>query len=265
MGARPRSRTRPEAADGNGAPLLEARDLATAPESGGLRGVGLRVRRGEAVALFGPGARTVVAVLAGRVPLSGGAILLHGAEQPRGIGVGHSIGPAPARAGTRTVEEHLAGRARLRGGDPRSAAAVLDVFPMLRARARSPLGALTDGEHRLLGLAEALLSRPELLLIDGLTPGLAGPHLDALPVLVRRLLGAGAAAVIAEPVIPVALAAGTRACVLGDGRITAEFTAPRPASIAESLRAVRPPASGRAHDGTGREPAANPSDDKQEE
>lgn len=241
MGVRSRHRS-PEAGK-PGAPLLEVRDLATAPEIGGLRGAGFRVEPGEAVALFGPGARTVVAVLAGRVPLSGGAVLLRGAEQPRGFGVGHFIGPAPTRAETRTVEDHLAGRARLEGGDPRSAAAVLDVFPILRARARSPLGALTDGEYRLLGLAEALLSRPRLLLIDGLTPGLAGPHQDTLPVLVRRLLRAGAAAVIAEPVIPVALAAGTRACVLGNGRITAEFTAPRPASIAESLRAVHPPMS----------------------
>ncbi|WP_176407986.1 hypothetical protein [Actinomadura sp. BRA 177] len=238
-----RSGPRPTRTGGPGTPLLEVRDLATAPEPGGLRGVGFQVGRGEAIALFGPGARTVVAVLAGRVPLSDGAVLLQGAEQPRGIGVGHYVGPAPAGAGTRTVEEHLAARARLRGDEPRPGASVLDVFPMLRARARSPLGALTDGEYRLLGLAEALLSRPRLLLIDGLTPGLAGPHLETLPVLVRRLLKAGAGAVIAEPVISVGVAVGTRACVLGDGRVTAEFTAPRPARIAESLRSARPPMS----------------------
>lgn len=245
-GRAPKAARAPEASAASkagGAALLEVRALATAPDSGGLRGVGFRVDSGEAVALFGPGARTVVAVLAGTAPLSDGAVLLRGAEQPRGIGIGHLIGPAPGRAGPRTVEDHLRGRARLRGDDDASAAAVLDVFPRLRARAGSPLGALTDGEHRLLGLAEALLSRPGLLLIDGLTPGLDGPSADALPVVVRRLLDAGAAAIITEPVIPAALATGARACVLKDGRVAAEFTAPRPAQIAELLRSVRPPAS----------------------
>ncbi|MEU8803827.1 ATP-binding cassette domain-containing protein [Spirillospora sp. NPDC048819] len=284
-----RSRARAHGASG-APPLLEVRELATAPELGGLRGVGFGVRPGEAVALFGPGARTVLAVLAGRTPLTGGAVLLDGAEQPRGIGVGHPIGPSSGRSGPQTTEDHLRGRARMRG-DARAAAAVLDVFPMLRARARSPLGALTDGEHRLLGLAEALLSRPRLLLIDGLTPGLAGPSADtqadagltpglagpsadtradvdltpglagpsadaradvgytpglagpsagALADVVRRLLGGGAAAVLAEPMIPVALSVSARACVLADGRVAAELAAPRPAQIADLLRSARP-------------------------
>lgn len=236
-----RSRTRSPGTGEAAAPLLEVRGLATGRGLGGLRGVGFRVGPGEAVALFGPGARAVVGVLAGRTPLADGAVLLRGAEQPRGIGVGHFVGPAPARGGTRTVDEHLCSRARLRGDDPDSAAAVLDVFPRLRARRRSPLGALTDGEHRLLGLAEALLTRPALLLIDGLSPGLDGTALDALPVVVRRLLDAGAAAVLTEPIIPVALAAGGRALVLRDGRVAADLTAPRAARIAELLRAAPPP------------------------
>ncbi|MFI0349093.1 hypothetical protein [Actinomadura sp. 9N407] len=228
-------------------PLLEARALETAPDFGGLRGVGLRVEPGEAVALFGPGARAVVGVLAGRTPLSGGAVLLRGAEQPKGIGVGHPIGPATGRGRTQSVEDHLRERARPLGdGASRTAAAVLGVFPLLRARARAPVGALTDGEHRLLGLAEALLCRPRLLLIDGLTPGLAGPSAGALPVVVRRLLDGGTAAVLAEPVIPVALSIAARACVLGNGRVAAEVLAPRPARIAELLRSVPHPATDRS-------------------
>ncbi|WP_344456987.1 P-loop NTPase family protein, partial [Actinomadura kijaniata] len=229
-------------------PLLEVSGLSAGGGPAAVRDVSLQVRAGEAVAVFGPGARTLLSAVAGHLPPDRGAVVVGGTDVtavPPGLradlGLSHLVG-AGTRDG-RSVTELLRDRAAARGrADPgTAAAAVLEVFPSLRDRAHEPAADLDEPRARLLGLAEALITGPRLLLVDGLSPGLDRVSADVLAATVRRLLAEGTALLLAEPVIPVALSVCDRVHVLRRGRTAAELTAPTPEQVHHLLhRGGRP-------------------------
>ncbi|SEG54653.1 branched-chain amino acid transport system ATP-binding protein [Thermomonospora echinospora] len=216
--------------------FLEVRALSVRRGPAPLRKVALRVAAGECVALFGPGSRTLLAALAGHAPARGKA-LLGGADltafpagQRTGLGLCHLVGPDPRIPDEQTIAEGLAGHARSLGhADPGAAVrGVLEVFPALRGHGDEPAGKLTGPERGLLALAEALLTRPRLLLVDGLV---AGPYADAARTVLRRLAATGTAVVLCEPEVPAALTVADRAYVLGRGRVVAELARPEPDEV----------------------------------
>ncbi|WP_165970288.1 hypothetical protein [Actinomadura sp. 6K520] len=224
-------------------PFLDVRDLAVPRGPARLRRIGLRMAAGEIVALSGPGAGTLAAALAGRTPCKGG-IVLGGADltaldayQRMALGLCHHAGPEPRAPGESPVAVGLAAHARAMGhADPGAAAhSVLDVFPSLRKLAGEPAGALTAAPKGLLSLAEALLTRPRLLLVDGIA---GGPCATAVHAVLRRLAATGTAVVIAGPATPEILALVHRAYAVEPGRI-AEIPVPaagepRPPAVARS-------------------------------
>lgn len=223
--------------------FLEVRALSVRQGPVPLRQVGLRVAAGECVALFGPGSRTLLAALAGQVPARG-KVVLGGADltaipagQRMSLGLCHLAGPAPRIPDERTIAEGLADHARSLGhAAPESAArAVLDVFPALRGLGGEPAGALAGPERGLLSLAEALLTRPRLLLVDGLV---AEPYADAARAVLRRLAATGTAVVLAEPEAPAALTVACRAYVFDRGRV-AELAKPTPDEVHRLLPVAR--------------------------
>jgi branched-chain amino acid transport system ATP-binding protein len=111
-----------------------------------------------------------------------------------------------------TVHENL----RLARCDPQEA---LDLFPELAPLRRRKAGLLSGGEQQMLVLARSLAAKPQLLLIDELSFGLA-------PRIVRRMLASlrsaaekGAAVLLVEQHARMALSVADRAYVLGHGRI----------------------------------------------
>jgi ABC-type branched-subunit amino acid transport system ATPase component len=98
------------------------------------------------------------------------------------------------------------------------------LFPILRERSRQRAGLLSGGEQQMLTIAQALLCRPKLLMIDelslGLAPGVVATLLDA----VRQLRDEGMTIVLVEQSMNIAAAIAPRAIFLEKG--TVRFTGP---------------------------------------
>jgi branched-chain amino acid transport system ATP-binding protein len=99
---------------------------------------------------------------------------------------------------------------------------VLELFPILKQRARQPAGTLSGGEQQMLAIGRALMARPRLLLLDepcmGLAPLLVSLILDTLV----QLRKSGLTVLLVEQNARAALGISDRGYVLENGRITLE-------------------------------------------
>jgi ABC-type branched-subunit amino acid transport system ATPase component/branched-subunit amino acid ABC-type transport system permease component len=200
-----------------------------------VRGFDFDVAPGEMVALLGTngaGKSTVLKGISGLLEPTAGEVALQGertvglpADQlaHRGLALvpgGHSVFP------TLTVAENL----RLAGWMLRhdkarmaeATAEVLELFPALAARIDLAAGALSGGEQQMLGLASALITRPDVLMIDELSLGLAPTVVAELLGVVRRINESGTTVVIVEQSVNVALELAARAVFLEKGQVRFE-------------------------------------------
>ena len=124
---------------------------------------------------------------------------------------------------TLTVEENLIVGAAVSGG-LRAAAARLDellqMFPILRERYRSPAGKLSGGEQQQLVIARALLARPELLLLDEPSLGLAPQLIDLVFDTLVAMREDGLSILLVEQNTARAMEVTDRTHVLRNGAIT---------------------------------------------
>ena len=116
-----------------------------------------------------------------------------------------------------TVREHLLIAFGRRGGDAGLAAAA-ELFPILGERADQEAQTLSGGERKMLGIAQALLVHPKLVLMDEPTEGVAPVIVEQLLPAIR-LLTESAAVLLVEQNIDMALALGARAYVLEHGTV----------------------------------------------
>ena len=155
-----------------------------------VKGVSLKVGAGEVVCLIGPngaGKSTTLAAIAGGVPAQRGRILFNGADltgkRPEEIArLGISLVPEGRHVfGTLTVKENLRIGTYMRPDKSRveaDAARVLEYFPRLRERLHFPAGRLSGGEQQMLVIGRALLARPQLMMVDEPSLGLAPMIVD---------------------------------------------------------------------------------------
>ena len=117
-----------------------------------------------------------------------------------------------------SVRENLDGR-RAAGGGRWNVERVMELFPRLRERAGNRAGKLSGGEQQMLAIGRALMTNPELLLMDEPTEGLAPLLVREVGRRDRRAQGAGAVdpAGRAEPAAGAPVA--DRVHVLSRGRI----------------------------------------------
>lgn len=200
-----------------------------------LFGVDFDVEEGEMVALLGTngaGKSTLLKAISGTVLPSNGAILFDGrditAAGPAftsGLGIvqmpgGRSIFP------TLTVKENLEVATWLYKGDRDEAAKaieiVLDIFPILRQKLSDPAGNLSGGQQQMLGLAQAFICKPRLLIIDELSLGLAPTIVQQLLDIVRAIHARGTTVVLVEQSVNVALSLCERAVFLEKGEVRFE-------------------------------------------
>ncbi len=197
-----------------------------------LRGLDLELRRGEVVALVGTngaGKSTLLRAIAGTQEASGGAIVVDGIDTthlpPHEIaakGIVMMPGGAAVFPGL-SVAENLRAATWTLSDQPELVATrtddVLTLFPVLRERLDQPAGALSGGEQQMVGLAQALLLQPTLLLVDELSLGLAPQVVEQLLDVLRDLAAAGTTIVLVEQSLNVALTVAGRAVFLEKGEV----------------------------------------------
>ena len=213
--------------------------------------VNFEIRRGECVALLGTngaGKSTILRVIGGLEVPERGVVRLNGRnityvspEQRVRLGIvslpgGKGVFPSLS------VNENLAVSAWL-GGTSKSGveeriSEVLEVFPELAQRRTQMAQRLSGGQQQMLALARVLMHRPEILLIDELSLGLAPLVVQRMLEIVDELRARGQTMVIVEQSLNVALAISDRAIFLEKGAVKFEGDASELMARDDLARAV---------------------------
>jgi ABC-type branched-subunit amino acid transport system ATPase component len=197
-----------------------------------LFGVDFTVDEGELVALLGTngaGKSSLLRAVSGLGLPTGGTIHLRGREitrLPAAARVGLGVVQVPGGRAVfppLSVVDNLRVYANSLGRDRRAVDRGLDrsfeLFPALAAARNKPAGALSGGQQQMLALSKALILRPELLLIDELSLGLAPKVVGELLEAVRAINADGAAVVLVEQSVNVAASVATHAYFMEKGRV----------------------------------------------
>jgi branched-chain amino acid transport system ATP-binding protein len=223
--------------DQAGAPLLSVRGVDVGyGDTQVLWDVTLDVRRGEVVAVVGAngaGKSTLLATISGLLRPWKGEVLLGGRHierMPAERIVAHGLAQVPQ--GRRlfaalSVQENLKlGAYTRRAGSARAIAADLDrvyqLLPVLRERRNQLAGSLSGGEQQMCAIGRGLMARPELLLIDEMSLGLAPKVVDDLLGAIDALHREGSLSfLLVEQDVQIALERADTGYVLENGRIVA--------------------------------------------
>jgi branched-chain amino acid transport system ATP-binding protein len=211
-------------------PLLRVAGLSAGyGKIGVLRGVDLTVGVGEVVALLGPngaGKTTLLRAVSGLLPCSG-QVRFAG----RDLG---GVGPRETvRAGlVHVLEGHrvftqltaydnllLATYDLPRGGRAARVEEALALFPEIAARRHDRAGALSGGQQQMLAVAQGLVHRPRLLMLDEPSAGLSPMLVDRVFAVLRQLGERGTAVLLVEQLVEKALALADRVYALVRGAI----------------------------------------------
>ncbi|HET6608756.1 MAG TPA: ABC transporter ATP-binding protein [Rhodopila sp.] len=200
---------------------------------GVLHDVDLTIRAGEAVALLGPngaGKTTLLRAISGLLPWEAGSVRFDGGDL-------RNAGPREtARRGlVHVIEGHrvftqlsVADNLLLAAYDlPRSERArrvdeALAFFPEIAAKRHDRGGALSGGQQQMLAVAQGLVRRPRLLMLDEPSAGLSPVLVDRVLAVARQLRDGGTAILLVEQLIEKALALADRVYAMARGRIVLE-------------------------------------------
>jgi branched-chain amino acid transport system ATP-binding protein len=211
--------------------LIEGRDLHTHyGQSHVLQGVSLQVQRGEAVGLLGRngmGKTTLIRTLIGQLRASRGRICVAGQDMTgqateRIVRLG--IGYVPEGRGVfpnLSVRENLvmAARAGTRGQTDWHFDRVMATFPRLSERLSNGGAQLSGGEQQMLAIGRALMTNPDLLILDEATEGLAPLVVAEIWRVIGLVRESGIASLVVDRNFRRVLAHTDRCVVLEKGRV----------------------------------------------
>ena len=212
-----------------------------------ITGVSFHVNPGEIVALIGAngaGKSTILKTVSGLMhPKSGSITFL---DKDITHTDGHKLvrnGLAHVPEGRRiflemSVQENLEmGAFTQKKVDPAELEKVFTLFPRLAERRKQVAGTLSGGEQQMLAMSRALMSKPQLMMLDEPSMGLAPILVDQIFSIIKDLHKAGTTILLVEQNANRALEIADRAYVLETGKITLEGTGAELASSDEVRKA----------------------------
>lgn len=196
-----------------------------------VRGVSFSIARGEVVALVGAngaGKTTLLRALAGAHLPAGGRIVFNGADLThvpayRRVGAGIALVPEGRRLFPHmSVEDNLLlARSAGRKG-PWTIDSVLEAFPQIARRRHAKAGNLSGGEQQATAIGRALMTNPELLLLDEVSLGLSPAAVERVYASLQQLMSAGATIILVEQDLTRVLDVADRVLCMLEGRIVLE-------------------------------------------
>ncbi len=196
-----------------------------------VRGVSLEVNKGEIICVVGPngaGKSTTLLTIAGAQSSTQGSILLAGesiaGQSPENIArKGISLVPEGRHVFTQlTVEENIrlgTGMRKDRDQIESDFHNMLNHFPFLEKRLKTPGGKLSGGEQQQLVIARALMTRPEIIMLDEPSLGLGPIVVDTVYSILHTLRDQGITLLVVEQSTHRALENADRVYVLRRGQI----------------------------------------------
>jgi branched-chain amino acid transport system ATP-binding protein len=230
------------------APFLAASGLHTYyGPSHVLRGVDLAVGAGETVALMGRngmGKTTTIRSILGLTPPRSGEVTIRGqrVERARAHRIARlGIGYVPEGRGifpTLSALENLTMAARTGPAGRRdwTLDRVLDLFPRIAERLTSYGAQLSGGEQQMLTIGRALMTNPDLLILDEATEGLAPLVRQEIWAVIRLIKATGIATLIVDKDLRALTEVADRAVILAKGRVVFAGTPAALAADAETQR-----------------------------
>lgn len=199
-----------------------------------LRDINLKINKGEIVTLIGAngaGKTTTLRTISGLVDANSGSILYKGrdlktssASNTVKLGISHS--PEGRRIfSAMSVMENLEMGAFTRkdkNNIKKDMEKVFHLFPILLDRKTQTAGTLSGGEQQMLAMARALLSRPELLLLDEPSLGLAPLIVKDIFSIIKDINEEGTTILLVEQNANMALQCADRAYIIQNGEIDIE-------------------------------------------
>ncbi|MFC3832565.1 MULTISPECIES: ABC transporter ATP-binding protein [Deinococcus] len=202
-----------------------------------LHDIGLTVNPGEIVVLLGAngaGKSTLFRTLSGLQRPAGGAATWNGTSLTGGrpeFNVAHGVAQCPEGRllfPELSVQKNLRLGAYVHRKDPagteKELQRVYDLFPILVEKKHDPAGSLSGGQQQMVAIARALMARPQLLLLDEPSLGLAPLVVEQVFQTVQRVNEAGVSVLLAEQNAFAALGIAHRGYVLESGKITLQGT-----------------------------------------
>ena len=217
--------------------LLEARDIVVHyGRIKALHGVSLVVRKGELVTLLGSngaGKTTIMRAISGLRPLTSGSVWFEGDDISRMkahrrvteglIQAPEGRGVFPGMSVVENLEMGCYGRKFPSKAEHKERLDwVLETFPRLAERRSQVGGTLSGGKQQMLAIGRALMARPEVLLLDEPSMGLAPMVISQIFKIIADINAQGTTVLLVEQNAQQALTRSDRAYILETGEITRE-------------------------------------------
>lgn len=211
-------------------PLLIVENLkASYGDARALHGVDFALQKGETLALIGAngaGKSTLLKSICGLVANKSGRIAFKGGEistlpaneiVKRGIALvpeGRRLFPSLS------VEENLILGGKVQRPGPWMLETIYGLFPILKEKRHAPSTSLSGGQQQMVAIGRALMSNPDLLLLDELSLGLAPIVIKDIYELLPKITGNGVTAILVEQDVTRALNSASHFMCLQEGHVS---------------------------------------------
>ena len=197
-----------------------------------LKGISFNVEQGEIIALIGAngaGKTTTLHTITGLIPARSGTIRLNGKDITKipahkivSMGMAHVPEGRRVFAQLSVYENLMLGAytRKYKAEISENLEKVFERFPRLKERRTQSAGTLSGGEQQMLAMGRALMSKPEIILMDEPSMGLSPLYVNEIFDIIREINKSGTTVLLVEQNAKKALSMANRAYVLETGSIS---------------------------------------------